>query len=409
MSPTRLTARACVKGLARAVAGFFQCHRFLARLEQDRRADFAQLSEQIRLLHQALERREALSAETSCRRKALADDVTDANGLLASEDPMFGRVVQTSGDFASGHGALADRPPLASCIPSPAPGNRRSAIRERLSQSGLFIVGHARSGTSILQMALNTSPDIFLLGEANLHLSANQPGFASWYRAMHESFNNPLTKSTSCPDPDDSAGDAWDVLLSLRERYRFVGDKMAYRSRKLGYDFPGSYRFLQDYFPGAHIIGTLRHPRDVLGSNVLMFGPHDISDYLVSYLECLALEVDLVCTFDRATILVHERIRPETFTDLGRWLDCDLGNAYGRCYERHFSGPRHAAPSGLQADQLAIATHYYERLCRIFENAPLALPLMTELWRIRHDLGADIKRLTERDASLRISMAQAAD
>ncbi|WP_143288360.1 hypothetical protein [Calothrix rhizosoleniae] len=39
---------------------------------------------------------------------------------------------------------------------------------ETLCQGGLFVIGSARSGTSILYEFLNLSQDIFLLGEANL-------------------------------------------------------------------------------------------------------------------------------------------------------------------------------------------------------------------------------------------------
>jgi hypothetical protein len=286
---------------------------------------------------------------------------------------------------------------------------RRQRIRDDLSCNGLFVVGHARTGTSILQSTLNTSPDIFILGEANLYLHHNKPYFAQWYRAMHDGLGNPPSKGTSCADPDDVAGDAWDVLLMLRRHYRLVGDKMAFRSRRFGYDMEASYRFLQDYFLGAHIICTLRNPRDVLSSNALLFNLDDLDEYVLSYLECLALQIDLVSTFDHATMLVHERITRDTFVDLGNWLGCDLHDAYGRWYEPHFSEPRHAMAGGLRPDLLELADSYYVRLRRQFESAPCSQPSMVELARIRLDLRADIQRLETQGTLLRASPAQAAD
>jgi hypothetical protein len=188
--------------------------------------------------------------------------------------------------------------------------------------------------------------------------------------------------------------------LTLRQHYRLVGDKLAFRSRRLGYDFSGAFRFLQDYFTGAYIIGTLRHPRDVVASNADMFQPDDLNEYALSYLECLALEIDLACTFDRVTVLVHEKIVPETFIRLGDWLGCDLGDAYARYYEPHFSKPRHTVPDGLRIDLLNMADCYYRRLRQEVEDAPVGRLSTIELTRIRRDLREDILREEERQLGL---------
>lgn len=290
-------------------------------------------------------------------------------------------------------GLEQEEPKLEQGVGNDAP-SRRERIQDQLAENGLFVVGHARSGTSVLHMALNTSPDIFLLGEANLHQHHAKSGFARWYRSMHESFSNLRTKGLSCPTPDDPEGDGWDVLLKLRRHYRFVGDKVAFRSRGLGYDFDGCFQFLQDFFPKAHIIGTLRHPRDVLASHALMFPEVGLAPAVVSYLECLALEIDLLATFDDAVILVHEHIEESTFIRLGEWLNCDLSHAYERCYELQFQGPRHAKPAGLGGDLLELCTHYYDRLCHALEASDFGCVSLLEMARIRRVLRTDIARLT---------------
>src|SRR5204862_6445007 len=73
---------------------------------------------------------------------------------------------------------------------------RRSS--DLLEKQGLFVVGHARSGTSILMQALNTSPDIFLLGEANLYVEGLRIGFPRWFNDMHRQFGNTLGKGSYC-------------------------------------------------------------------------------------------------------------------------------------------------------------------------------------------------------------------
>jgi Sulfotransferase family len=325
------------------------------------------------------------------------DRLTDIEASLSTAQSSHGMVLDRLTDVEASLSALQEAFRYLHRVSTVATATtRRQKIRDSLSHNGLFVVGHARTGTSILQTALNTSPEILLLGEANLHLNHSKPCFAAWYRAMHESFNNPPSKSASCPDPDDSTGDAWDVLLALRQHYRLVGDKFALRPRRLGYDFSGAFRFLQDYFTGAYIIGTLRNPREVLASNAKMFRPDDLNEYALSYLECLILEIDMVCTIDRATILVHGKIVPDTFILIGEWLGCDLSDAYARCYEPHFSEPSHTVPDGLRIDLLDVANYYYERLRQEVESAPVGRLSLINLERIRHDLREEILREEER-------------
>jgi len=59
-----------------------------------------------------------------------------------------------------------------------------------LSDRGLFVVGHARSGTTILLDALNSSRDVYCLGEANLHKTIEKTDFSIWFNTMHRSFRS---------------------------------------------------------------------------------------------------------------------------------------------------------------------------------------------------------------------------
>jgi hypothetical protein len=82
-------------------------------------------------------------------------------------------------------------------------------------ERGLFVIGAARSGTTILQNALNHSPAIFLFGEPNLHLETGEGNFAARYNEMHRSWSNQKTKSTYCPPILSADGAAEDYLGRL--------------------------------------------------------------------------------------------------------------------------------------------------------------------------------------------------
>ena len=247
---------------------------------------------------------------------------------------------------------------------------KTQAIARELSTKGIFIVGHARSGTSVLYNALNSSPDVFLLAEANFHQSIGESDFAAWYTAMHESFANLPAKGYRCPM---IPGDGWASLFNLRTTYRHVGEKVAFRSRELGYDMVASYLFLQRWFLGSAYLCTLREPRQVLLSNREMFHVEDMRPYFVSYMECLAHEVNIYLTFDRTYFLVYEMIDRRTFEILGRHLEIELDEAYSE-YDPARQSAQHEGDFGPLTPLLAIAEDWYARLRSFVDPETLRCP-----------------------------------
>ena len=160
------------------------------------------------------------------------------------------------------HAAPAAATALAADGEGPNWYGRDAEIRDKLSANGLFIIGHARSGTSVLHTALNLSPDIFLLGEASLHCHHDKKGFAQWYGSMHAANGLPPWKCYSCPVPTDPDGDGFDVLLEARHSYKYIGEKLAFRHPKISgaYEFGTSYDFLLKHFWKSHYVCALRNP-----------------------------------------------------------------------------------------------------------------------------------------------------
>ena len=59
-----------------------------------------------------------------------------------------------------------------------------------IEQQGLFVLGAARSGTTVLQNALNDSREIFLFGEPSFHDDMGTADFATRYNYMHRAWGN---------------------------------------------------------------------------------------------------------------------------------------------------------------------------------------------------------------------------
>jgi hypothetical protein len=220
----------------------------------------------------------------------------------------------------------------------------RDSLAERIRQSadqgwletssqGLFVMGHARSGTTVLQNALNASREIYLFGEAHLHSDKSGTEFVARYNQRHHAWGNHKTKSTFCSPFPQSVGDWRDFLTHLTRIYRYVGDKVVFSLNSTEGGPNTILDFYGRYFFTAHYIFTFRDPRAVLQSTRSLsryFGdplPDVIIEY-IHFLTILQIYLHMVRNFPHVRCVFHENISAETFDELGDWLDEDLSMAY---------------------------------------------------------------------------------
>ena len=192
---------------------------------------------------------------------------------------------------------------------------------------GIFIVGHARTGTSILLEALNSSRDIFMFGEATVYLSSGNPKFQSWYNQMHNTLGNPRRKGLYCPERLSHSATVLYYVKAMSKYYKLVGDKIAFRDKSLGYDHDLFIAFQTRHFLDSKDICTMRHPAATLESNSVLFGVSDLSIYVRSYVKTLATIIEITQIMLYANVLIFEYINANTFIELSHFLDCDLADA----------------------------------------------------------------------------------
>src|ERR1700761_5973488 len=135
-----------------------------------------------------------------------------------------------------------------------------------LPERGLFVIGAARTGTTILQNALNHAPAIFLFGEPNLHLETGEGNFAARYNAMHRGWGNQKTKSTFCPPVLPVDGPAEEYLNRLAQTYAWVGSKIVVNNRRDPDWIDRLLAYHCQRFYTARYIFTFRDPIAVVGS-----------------------------------------------------------------------------------------------------------------------------------------------
>lgn len=234
----------------------------------------------------------------------------------------------------------------------------------------LFIIGAARSGTTVLQNALNHSPQIFLFGEPDLCGEDGQAGFAGRYNAMHRSWSNQETKSTFCPpilDEDGCWRDYWD---RLSKTHRWVGAKIVVNAMGGPDWIDRLFTFHCRHFYDAHYIFTFRNPLAVVSSThelQLMTGGglSGLPAIMANYAETAALYLRALRNLPNVTAILHEDVGQATMRRLGRWLDVPLTGT-----ERYFDDRRvrrYDASSFDEEDQ-----RHIQRLDTLYETLRLA-------------------------------------
>ncbi len=238
-----------------------------------------------------------------------------------------------------------------------------------LAGSGLFVVGHARSGTTILVDALNSCGDVYCLGEANFHKTIDRKDFVEWFNTQHRSFDNPMMKSTFLPEMPAQCG--WDVLKKLSENYKLVGEKVAFLNEESGHDFNSFFRFSTKYFQKSNYVCVVRHPRAVAGSCVEMFmagqlNSESLKVVAVSQLQTYYLILSLVLSLPNVFVLVHERISQAAFDTLGNELRVDL-HAAGGFYDFGKSVSKLNLHLEIDDEAMARTLYYYNLIGEIID------------------------------------------
>lgn len=188
-------------------------------------------------------------------------------------------------------------------------------------ERGLFIIGAARSGTTILQNALNDSRDIFLFGEPKFHHDPGTPDFAARYNAMHRSLGNQENKSTYCPafSPDDAP---WhEYLAHCADLYRYVGCKIAINPQGAALDNRQLFDFHSRHFYRSRYLFTFRNPVEVCISTrgLAEYTGAVVASYeqaLHGFLVVMALYLRMLRNLPWVTVLFHEEIGADSFAAL---------------------------------------------------------------------------------------------
>ena len=207
-----------------------------------------------------------------------------------------------------------------------------AGVCQRIESQGLFVIGAARTGTTILQNALNDSRDIFLFGEPAFHHDDGNGDFATRYNAMHRSWCNQENKSSYCPPLFGEDASWYTYLERLAETYRYVGSKVVINPLLADDQASQLFDFHCRYFYSSHYLFTFRNPLDALmstrglaelnGGKLATF-----AEVLKSYFVVVQLFFRALRNLPHVEVVFHEAIDADTFRKLEGWLGLPLQRA----------------------------------------------------------------------------------
>ncbi len=178
-------------------------------------------------------------------------------------------------------------------------------LRARSSEF-VFIVGSARSATTIMAEIVNMHSDCMMLMEDNPFINHYIKDYVGWYRHMTQEAGCKMAKGFYLPG-FCSNNIGWAKLyLLLKDQYRLVGGKVAFGPH--GYWENVQNNFLDFYislFPAATYFGCLRHPVE---SMAIMFKDRSLKQLLETWIYSVIYLVYMSCLVDRFYLIVNENL-----------------------------------------------------------------------------------------------------
>ena len=157
------------------------------------------------------------------------------------------------------------------------------AACRKIAPQAIFIMGFARSSTTITSEIINSSPEVLLLGEANWYIPNSHPRFRDWYNAKHRQFGTQITKCSYAPDFIPRAEHSWWESIELAASfYQLVGDKMAFSSHHFQLTEPRQIQaFFEARFFTSRYIFMIRDPVQTMLSAAQLFSITDNGSMIV--------------------------------------------------------------------------------------------------------------------------------
>lgn len=206
------------------------------------------------------------------------------------------------------------------------------AVCRSIAARCCFVMGYARSGTTVLADVINSNERALITGEAHYFVPNDAPRFRDWFNAQHTRFGNQITKLTHAPDFIPDANHTWwQWLVEAAAFFEVVGDKVGLSDYFLSLVPPAAIlSFYQSRFFNARYVFTIRNPLDTLVSAALKFNRDthsSLRDLLRGWLVFVQLWADFVRVFPYTQTIIFDHFDIDIVDRLSAFVGLDLSPA----------------------------------------------------------------------------------
>jgi tetratricopeptide (TPR) repeat protein len=182
------------------------------------------------------------------------------------------------------------------------------------SDNKIFVIGHARSGTTFLFDFLNTDKNAFILGEADIYWRHLVPAFPEYFNRENAKLGRSWVKGHYIPPciPSDMPGR--DVLNKLAEFYTYVGDKIALGPNRPEQSIIWQY-YAAEYFHSNYIF-TFRDPIAAVISMRRMFPEESFRNLIAAWLQTAEFMIRFMSFLPNVYMLPTERFSARVLKSL---------------------------------------------------------------------------------------------
>ncbi|HVX14642.1 MAG TPA: sulfotransferase [Pirellulales bacterium] len=281
----------------------------------------------------------------------------------------------------------------------PSCGSNGAALRS-LAQHGLFVVGCARSGTTILTRCLNRASEVMLLEEPYFFLHEGVADFSRFFNDRQASLGNRRRKGTYVPPAIAPEFGPLGLMCRLQREYRFVGEKVAFGPQDFPPDWCQRYLdFQSKHFAHSRYVLIMRTPVESLWSMHRMFPEAPIPRLFETWLRTTALLLDAYQIFADSRMVFFDDLKPTLIASLSDWLEAPIRIEPGTLDRKyvHSALPRGGVPEPLLAfeELCGRLTRIYDDLRTSFCKDRLVYNGGVNQWSFFHDVHARIEQLLD--------------
>lgn len=191
-----------------------------------------------------------------------------------------------------------------------------------------FVIGPARSGTTIVAQIVNAHYRAFLTTEANYYLAGSYPDFRDWYNSQHRTFGNQASKSTYAPNFGyPGQGEWWRWLGYAADYFDLVGDKMAFTDYHTNSDHKDELMdFFETRFFESKYVFIFRDPVQTLLSSASLWSK-DPRSVISSWASVVKLWADFIRIFPCTMTVLLAELDAAKIAEIGAFLGLDLSGS----------------------------------------------------------------------------------